>query len=799
MKKFDLKNLLFQALILSHYALAQSQIIYKNSIFYITSPFKQFFLSFLVGIFIFLAIDRLFPVPLQIEYSTLIVAKNNKVIHAFLTKDQKWRLRTELHEITPMLKKAILFKEDKWFYYHIGINPIAIIRAGFYNLWTGKRTSGASTITMQVARLLEPKPRTYWNKIVEMFRALQLEYHLSKEEILQLYLNLVPYGGNIEGVKSASLFFLGKMPKQLSLAQITTLAIVPNRPTSLRLGKDNFAIIQARNQWLKIFAQNRLFDNISIENALKEDLPAKRRAAPQEIPHLAYRLRRQFPEKLVIPTYINPDVQDRISQMARNYLQRIKNKQIYNISVLVVNNKSRAVEGYLGSADFYDKDHEGEVDGILAVRSPGSTLKSFLYAVAFDQGLLTPKTQIADVPTELKGFQPENFYKNFNGNVSIEKALIASLNIPAVKTLENLGVQTLIEKLKKAHFKQIAKDEKKLGLSMILGGCGATLEELTNLYVSFAQKGFFQPLKYVRDSTKKNEKIALISPAAAFAITDILSKATRPDLPNNLDNIKNKTKIAWKTGTSYGKRDAWSIGYNTEYTVGVWVGNFKGGGEEEIVGAEVATPLLFEILNGISSQNSSEWFTAPPTLRVRWVCAETGLVPNTFCQDQIIDVFQPLVSNTQLCQHLREVKVSLDEKTSYCLSCLPHGSYQTKLYPNISPELAAFYEVQGKKYLKIPPHNPKCPRISQEEAPIITSPSADKEYIIDRYNPPEILLSCKTRPEVKQVYWYLNDTFYQSASPSQGVFFKPQAGELKISCTDDRGNSSSLVVKILNE
>jgi penicillin-binding protein 1C len=755
------------------------------------------------GLFmLFLLLHLLFPLKKNISYSQLITARDGTVMYAFLSHDDKWRMKTELPEIIPQLRKTIIYKEDKYFYYHPGINPVAVVRAAFNNLFTGKTTSGASTITMQVARLMAPKKRTYANKLVELFRALQLEWMYRKEEILQLYLNLVPYGGNVEGVKSASLLYFGQLPDKLSLAQITTLAIVPNRPTSLGLGKNEWLLTQERNKWLNRFATGKLYSRKEIAGALAEPLAARRRAVPRIAPHLAYRMKYEHPEALQLQTTINLAIQDKVQSLAYNYHKRLQRYHIHNLAVLVLNNQTMEVEAYIGSPDYTDNAHAGQVDGIRAIRSPGSTLKPLVYALGIDQGNITPKTVVADVPGNFAGYSPDNFDKKFNGNISIEKALSYSLNVPAVKVLHETGLPLFIDKLKQARFEQIKKDRNKLGLSVILGGCGVTLEELTGLYAAFANEGVYKPVTYLLPDKPRMadsaHNISIVSPEAAFMINEILTQATRPDLPNNYQSSYHVPRVAWKTGTSYGRRDAWSVGYNARYTVGVWIGNASGEGVRELTGADIATPLLFNIFNAIDYNSTQRWFTAPVNLKFRLVCAESGLVPGDLCRHQVADYFIPLVSDTEKCSHIKEVAVQAGESYSYCTSCLPQSGYKRKAYPNLSPELIAYYESTGSAYVKIPPHNPACTRIFDTHAPHIVSPASGQEYIVDSESA-QLMLSCQAHNEVKKVYWYINDRLYASAGVTEKVFFKPVPGPVKISCSDDKGRNTDVQIMVKEE
>ncbi|GAB3895451.1 penicillin-binding protein 1C [Larkinella knui] len=758
-------------------------------------------------VLLFLGLNLAVPLKVRPRYSTVITAADGTILHAFLSDDDKWRLATELDEITPVLRKTILHKEDKYFYYHPGFNPVAMAWAAVRNLTTGRRTSGASTITMQVVRLLEPRNRTYASKLIELFRAMQLELFYSKDEILQLYLNLIPYGGNVEGIKSASMLYFGKPPQLLSLAEITTLTIIPNRPSTLRLGLTNPLIVQERNRWLNRFRKTGLFTSEAITDALAEPLDAHRRALPKLAPHLSLRLKKSHPNQPVIHTLLRPNRQAQAEQLVASYVGRVRAMNIHNAAVLVINNQTMAVEAYVGSADFLNGYDGGQVDGVRAVRSPGSTLKPLLYAVAFDKGLMTPKTVLNDVPTSFSGYEPENYDRQFYGPITVESALANSLNVPAVKTLQQVSTPTFLGYLKKAGFETIKKQSKGLGLSVILGGCGVTLEELTRLFAAFANGGQVGHFAFVAPDQEDRpaKKSRLISEEAAFLITNTLTQITRPDLPNNFDNSYHLPRIAWKTGTSYGRRDAWSIGYNKRYTVGVWVGNFSGEGVPELSGANIATPLLFSIFNSIDYNSTSGWFRMPKSLSMRQVCSETGDVPGEFCAHKLVDYAIPGVSPYHRCQHQKAVWTNPTGTLSYCAHCLPEatgpesGNAVQRFYPNLAPELIAFYDSRRIPYPKIPPHNPACTRVFAQQGPQIVSPNDGSEYFINPHQPQQLQLSCQADNEVKQVYWYLNDKLYRKAAPTEGVFFSPQAGPLKISCADDKGRNTDIRISIRAE
>lgn len=754
---------------------------------------KKTFFVFCGSLFFFFVLHFIFPLPDKVEYSTIITDNKGEVIHAFLTRDEKWRMKTELDEISPLLRKTIIQKEDKYFYQHFGINPIALVRAFFMNVFTGRRTSGASTITMQVARALEPKKRTIGNKLAEMFRALQLELKYNKDEILQLYLNMVPYGGNIEGVKSASVLYFGKSPNHLSLAEITALSIIPNRPSSLVIGKNNDEIIKQRNKWLTRFAKENIFSSKEIEDAMAEPLNAKRLTVPKLAPHLSNKLKQR--SNNIIETNLELNTQFKVEKLVENYIRIQRLRKIQNAAVIIIDNETHKVITYVGSADFNDTTDGGQVNGAAAVREPGSTLKPLAYGLCFDEGLLTPKKIINDVPVNFAGYAPENYDKKFNGTVSVEYALEHSLNIPAVKAFNVLGKEKMIEKLSTLGFKQIQEKQKALGLSLILGGCGTTLEQLTSMYSCFANEGlYFKPSFIKADSIFQPKRI--LSADASYMISDILSRINRPDFPMQWDATAHLPQIAWKTGTSYGRRDAWSIGYNKKFTVGVWLGNFSGVGVAHLSGAEVATPLLFRIFNTLDYDADRARFTAPKDLEQRKVCSETGMPPAEHCSNIVLDYFISGISSTQTCNNFSEITVSANEKISYCKSCEPLTGIKKKGYKLIAADLQNWMQVNNIAYGSIPPHNPACEKIFTEGSPQITSPVNGTEYLISKKNPEPLQLLCKTGNDVSRIYWYINNRFYKVSDVGGKQFFIPNEGLVKISCTDDKGRNRDIKITV---
>ncbi len=745
---------------------------------------------------LFRLMDRLFPLPLdRLTYSTVVLASDGSVLSAYLSKDDMWRMKIQKEDIPEGLKKAFLFKEDKYFFYHPGINPVSIMRAFFQDLRAGKVVSGASTITMQVARMLRPEKRTFINKFKEMFRAIQLERRFSKEEILEIYFNLLPYGGNIEGIKAASLIYLNKQPVNLSIAEIAMLISIPNNPNKFRPGVATGKILIERNKWLKRFQKAKLFNVSVISQALTEPIDAARKELPRIAPHFCYRLFCKNKDAPYLETYIDFNSQRKTERIIKDYIEKLRLWNITNAAAVVIRNSDNAVVAYVGSADFDDKQNEGQVDGANALRSPGSTLKPFLYALAMDKGLITPKTVLYDVPFNFDGYKPQDYDRTYRGKVTVEDALLNSLNVPAVRLLDKMDLNSYIETLETGGCKSLETQEKKLGLSLVLGGCGIKLYELTGLYTVLAKRGEYTPLRWTKNQPS-TAPLRIFSEDASFMISHILTEMIRYDVPANIDDAMHFPKIAWKTGTSYGHHDGWCVGYDDRYTVGVWVGNFNDQQSPELNGSACAVPLMTDIFSALSVYNDFNWLKFPKGLGTRWVCTETGKIPNTWCTNQIIDYFIPGVSSPEKCDHIQMVYTDPKGTISYCRSCLPKSGYCEKYYPNYPPEMINYFELYHIPYQKIPEHNPVCPRVYKDKNIVIQSPVNGVQYILMKHESHSIMLKCDAGNDVSYVYWYINDKFLCRTKPESPTFFTPVVGEVKVSCTDDRGRTANVRISV---
>ena len=743
---------------------------------------------------IFFILNFITPLEVEIDYSKVVYDRNGEILSTFLNKSDKWRFKSELSEVSNKFKDAIIHKEDKYFYYHFGFNPIAITRATYDNLTSGEVVSGASTITMQLARLLEPKERTLINKLIELFRAVQLELYYSKDEILNMYIDLIPFGSNIEGVKSASIFYLNKKPNSLSLSESIALSLIPNNPNKFKIGKYNDRINEAKNKYIEEYISDEAFDINELEDAKNEVFYSRRHKRPKNALHLSTRLIKENRNESNINSTLDYGTQSQIENFTGSYISGLNYIGIHNASVIVIDNQTGEVVSYLGSNNFNDSLNAGQVDGVKAIRSPGSTLKPLVYLLAMDKGIITPKTKLLDIPFTFGNYSPLNFDRKFNGMVTAEKALSQSLNIPAVYLLNELGTSKFIQSLMKLNFKSISKNERKLGLSVVLGGCGVTLEELSRLYYCIANDGMYKQVTYLidnRDSTYQE----ILNPEATAITKTILSKLTRPDYPANYEYAYKLPKIAWKTGTSYGRKDAWSIGFSDKYTVGVWVGNFNNKSVSTLTGASIATPLLFDIFNIVESNNSEVLAEDNIDLSIRNVCSHSGLIPNSKCNNFIEDYYIPFKSSTQECTHIQDVYVSTDEKYRYCSDCLPYKNYKTKSLEMIDPLLLDYYVQNRITHKEFTQHNPDCSRVNIAKKPNINSPLDNQQYLINPETD-KIKLAAVLSHQTDGCSWFINNQLYISNS-GESVFFKPEhEGEYKISCTDNLGQTATVIIKV---
>jgi penicillin-binding protein 1C len=552
-----------------------------------------------------LALDRLYPPNLARlqSHSVMVLAKDGQILRAFSASGGAWRFPVQPDQVDPKYLRFLIAYEDRRFYYHPGVDPLAVIRAAGQAIAAAEIVSGASTLTMQTARLLEPRPRVLASKLIEMGRALQLEARLGKEGVLGIYLTLAPYGGNLEGVRAASLAYFGKEPAHLSEAQAALLVALPQSPETLRPDRFAAAAKAARDKVLARMLDAGVIDATTYRAALAEPAPSRRLPALNEAPHLALRLRLQAPGDFTIKTNIDADLQRRIKAMAARVQATLEPGA--GIAALVVDNAERRVLAYLGSADFFDDRRFGQNDMVDAIRSPGSALKPFIYGMAFEDLIVHPETVVKDVPMRFGDYAPQNFDHLYRGEVTAREALQLSLNLPAVALLDRVGPARFAQRLGDAGAPLVLPDKHaQPGLPIALGGVGTSLERMVTLYSALAEGGMARPLLYRADE-QKGAGHPLMSPVAAWYVTRILDETPPPERWLPAGNRRNASTVAYKTGTSYGFRDAWAVGVNARYTVGVWVGRPDGAFSAGRMGREAAAPILFQIFDQLPHGESA--------------------------------------------------------------------------------------------------------------------------------------------------------------------------------------------------
>ena len=558
------------------------------------------FIIWTLSIFISFDVDKM-EQDIEERFSTSLLDANGKLMDVFLNDDEQWHLKIE-DEVSENLKDAVITYEDKNFYKHIGVDVLAIGRA-FRDNMLGLKRSGASTITMQVAKLAYPKKRNYINKYIEIIQSLKIESKLDKESILKLYLNIAPYGGYIVGYGTASRMYFRKDPKNLSFAECALLAVLPNSPGAMHVEKNREKLLDKRNKLLdKLFEKGKLTER-QLELSKKEPVPDIKYSFERIAPHRARRLYNSEKEK-VIRTTIDYDLQKKMQDLVKSYASFTNSEGISNACMLIVENKTRNVKAYIGSQDFMDMKNAGQVDGIMAKRSPGSILKPFLYALSIDEGTIAPESLVQDVPMFFANFNPQNANKKYTGMIEARQALISSLNIPFVHLLNQYSENRFYYFLKDMlEFSENAPE--KYGLSLILGTKEFSVEEIATLYTGLANYGHLIKLNYLSNN-KMNRVKTMFSEGASFLTLDTLKELVRPGL-NNL--YRWKEPISWKTGTSFGKRDAWACGMTPDYTVIVWVGNFSGEGNDNLSGVISGGRLLFNVFQELN--NSNKRFVEP--------------------------------------------------------------------------------------------------------------------------------------------------------------------------------------------
>ena len=739
-------------------------------------------------------------------FSALVEDRNGRLLRLSLASDDRYRLRVPLEDFAPTAIEATLLYEDKHFRSHPGVNPGALLRAAWSTYVTRDRVFGASTITMQLARLrFGLATRTLNGKLEQIVRAIQLEHYYSKDEILEAYLNLAPYGGNIEGMGTASIIYFNKPASQLSLPEALALAVIPQNPS--RRGpastRGYTEMMAARTRLLALW-QDRI--GLSPETKSQFEMPLAVRgskALPFSGPHFARDVIASLDRQGgVHTTTLDWQLQAALEQYIARYTERRASIGINNASAMLVDHRSMEVLAAVGSADFFDDAIQGQVNGTRAKRSPGSTLKPFVYGLAIDKGLIHPMSLLKDAPRRFADYTPENFDRGFMGPVFAQDALVYSRNVPAIELLTGVGHDSFHAFLTDAGVSGLRSAEH-YGLAMVLGGNELTMEELVRLYAMLANGGRLQALEYFPDQRRTGEAKRLLSPEASFLLLDMLRDNPRPDTLG-IENGTPRIPIAWKTGTSYAFRDAWSIGVFGPYVLAVWVGNFDGSSNPAFVGRRAAAPLFFEIADSLTAGLPDRYFdTAPaPDLNLRRIpmCATTGDLPGRHCPRTTEAWFVPGVSPIKVSDVHRSIRI---DNVSGRRSCsFDPDTTQNQVFEFWPSDIDRLFRKAGIAIRRPPPWASDCSLDLQAASglpPRITSPSARVSYHVrlEREVEERMALTAITDADVEWLYWFADDSFIARARRDEPLFWEPEVGSYDILAVDDLGRSNSRALSVM--
>lgn len=761
---------------------------------YLFKPFSlakaTFVISLILSIAAWLAVG-LTPKPLLVNRSNASYAvtdRTGQLLRLSLTSDEKYRLWTPLSELPPALQTATLNYEDRWFYLHPGINPAAVARAVWNNLTGQRRWIGASTVSMQLARQRwRLKTGTVNGKLRQMAYALWLERHFSKPELLEAYLNLAPYGANIEGAGAAAWIYFHKPVSALSGDEARALALIPQNPHA-RAPVSAETLQNLRKAWRITYGQDQGFDRLWFR---------QRRDLPLRAPHFAERLHQLYPDRATLPTTLDATLQELSEEMLGGFIRRLRGLGIANAGVMVVHAPSMEVRAYVGAADYFNRGIQGYVNGLKAQRSPGSALKPFIYALGIAQGLITPDTLLKDTPLRLSGYQPENFERNFYGPLSATEALIRSRNIPAVSLLAQLREPSFYQFLQQAGV-AMPKQAADYGLSLAIGSAEISMEDLLRLYALLANDGRLQDYRWLSEAGPATPSPrTLLLPEAAYLVRNMLESNPRPDRSFGGHSFNLQQAVAWKTGTSSGFRDAWAVGIMGEWLVGVWAGNFDGSPNRHLVGRELAGPLLFDILDAIAVENRPEsGITQPPQgLKRIEICPLSGRLVSPWCPHGKSGWIIPGISPLQICAIHRQIRINPANGLRLCPGDERPGETRIAEFWD-SDELESFRQA-GVQRDYPPPYEHACdqpdPGETAANAPKIVSPQAGVGYPLSLSRPSAIEFSAVSGAGRHRLFWFVDEQF---AGEGETLFWPGKPGQFTVTVIDDQGRSDTRALSV---
>lgn len=734
-------------------------------------------------------------------HAQILLDRQGRLLSAHIADDGQWRFPA-LEKLPNQFTTALIQFEDRRFQTHNGVDFLALIRATYDNLRQQRIVSGASTLSMQVIRLARGNPpRTLPEKIIEIFRAWRLESLYSKEEILNLYASHAPFGGNVVGLEAAAWRYFARDPEQLSWAEYALLAVLPNNPALIHPGRNRTQLLQKRNRLLaRLYAVNAL-SKLDYELAVAEPLPEAPHFLPRLAPHLLDTLASRYPQEERFQSTIDAHLQQQLTTLAQRTGEQLALEGIQNLAILVLNNRSMETLAYIGNRP--DMDYQTEqghaIDLVQRPRSTGSTLKPLLFADMLEQGLILPDSLIADVPVNYTGFTPQNFNRQYHGAVTAREALARSLNIPFVNLLSVRGVDPFLMYLRQMGFQHLQRSAQNYGLSLVLGGAEASLWDLTVAYANLAhlaqdssnKQRYWQQGRRLQTEHATSQRVATLSSASAWLTLESLLGVARPGDEGYWDKFSSSRKVAWKTGTSYGQRDAWAIGTTPEYTVGVWVGNANGEGRAGLTGTQSAAPILFNTFNFLPQ--SKTWFQPPEAqLTEMNICQDDGYLSNGFCVTKTVKL--PTSSNfARITPYHQRIYLDATQQWRVNSDCESVATMQARDWFVLPPDQAHYYRQYHADYQPLPAWRADCiaELVDQADVLSVVYPQDGTQIYLPREINGKlgevVFRAVPTHPEAL-LYWHLDNQFLGTTQSFHQLAAQPTAGKHRLAVVDEAGH-----------
>ena len=769
-------------------------------------PKKFFFVAILLIAYYFCLPTELFESPT----ATVVESKNGALLGAQIADDGQWRFPM-VDSVPFKFKTCLLQFEDTYFYRHPGFNPVAMVKAFGANIAAGEIVRGGSTLTQQVIRLSRKgKSRSYLEKLVELILATRLEFRDSKENILKLYASHAPYGGNVVGLDVAAWRYFGLQPYQLSWAESATLAVLPNAPSLIYPGKNQKSLLSKRNGLLKKLLAKAIIDTTTYELSLLEELPQKPYPLPKLAAHFVqYMTKTRRGERT--QTTLSEGLQRNVNAIVQKHYRALKQNQVHNAAVLVLDVKTREVLSYVGNT-MTTKEHQKDVDMVQANRSTGSVIKPLLYAAMLDAGELLPDMLVPDVPTQIAGYTPENFNEDYSGAVEAKKALARSLNIPAVRLLQNYGLEKFRHQLDRFRLGGIAKTADHYGLTLILGGAESNLWDLCKTYANLAStvnhfnqtsseyfENEFTNLVFetdrVVDFGKKSIEKTIFDAGSIYLTFEAMQDVNRPEGDESWQFFDSSKDIAWKTGTSFGNKDAWAIGVTTDHVVGIWVGNADGEGRPGVTGVSSAAPILFDVFDVLPR---SRWFLKPLDEFIEIdVCADSGYLATDNCPVKSVSI--PNKNNyVKSCDYHQVVHLDGQKQFRVNSSCIDLSTAVSESWFTLPPIMEFYYKRTHPTYRVLPPFRRDCSSTNKSPMQFIYPKNGSRIGLTKNFEGQvnEVVLKLAHAKPETEVYWYLDETYLQQTQDFHEIGLLPTKGKHKITAVDALGNEVYVTITI---